>query len=439
MAFKTSLAVKRDEILAAKGRYEVGLEKLAFATESVNAMQEELEALKPVLAQSQQDTLILMEEIQDKLPGVELKRTEVAGDAAIAEAEAAECLKGKQSVEEDLSVAMPALNAAIKALDTIKQSETNEVKILAKPPMGVKVVCEAVCVMLGIKPVRVPDPEDPSKRIMDFWGPSQKMLGDPEFIIQLKGYDKDNIPAKTMAEIRKKYVTDPRFTPEAAEKASKAAAGLCKWVYAMETYDRVAKVVGPKKEALKLAEEELEVTMAALRAKQAELQAVEDGLAALQEQYDDALRKKGDLEASVENTNKKLERATTLIEGLGGEKARWMDSADRLGVKYINLTGDVLVSAGVMAYLGPFTATFRSGQLDSWVTLCKDRDIPCSTSPTLSGTLGDPVVVRQWNIDGLPTDGFSIDNGIIVFNARRWPLMIDPQGQANKACNRNTC
>ncbi|CAM9648304.1 unnamed protein product, partial [Laminaria digitata] len=49
-----------------------------------------------------------------------------------------------------------------------------------------------------------------------------------------------------------------------------------------------------------------------------------------------------------------------------------------------------------------------------------------------TGTLGDPVLVRQWNIDGLPTDGFSVDNGIIVFNARRWPLMIDPQGQANK-------
>lgn len=42
--------------------------------------------------------------------------------------------------------------------------------------------------------------------------------------------------------------------------------------------------------------------------------------------------------------------------------------------------------------------------------------------------------MRQWNIDGLPTDGFSVDNGIIVFNARRWPLMIDPQGQANKVC-----
>ncbi len=46
--------------------------------------------------------------------------------------------------------------------------------------------------------------------------------------------------------------------------------------------------------------------------------------------------------------------------------------------------------------------------------------------------LGDPVKIRDWTIDGLPNDAFSIDNGIIVSRARRWPLMIDPQGQANK-------
>lgn len=53
-------------------------------------------------------------------------------------------------------------------------------------------VCRAVCIMLDIKPVRIPDPADPTKRIMDYWGPSQKMLSDSQFINSLMTYDKVN-------------------------------------------------------------------------------------------------------------------------------------------------------------------------------------------------------------------------------------------------------
>ena len=44
----------------------------------------------------------------------------------------------------------------------------------------------------------------------------------------------------------------------------------------------------------------------------------------------------------------------------------------------------------------------------------------CSEDFTLSRTLGEPIKIRAWNIAGLPTDAFSIDNGVIVANARRW-------------------
>ena len=40
--------------------------------------------------------------------------------------------------------------------------------------------------------------------------------------------------------------------------------------------------------------------------------------------------------------------------------------------------------------------------------------------------------VRDWNIQGLPADAFSTENGVLVTRGTRWPLMIDPQEQANK-------
>lgn len=55
-----------------------------------------------------------------------------------------------------------------------------------------------------------------------------------------------------------------------------------------------------------------------------------------------------------------------------------------------------------------------------FVYFLQEKKIPCSEEFSLSKTLGDPVKIRAWNIAGLPTDTFSIDNGVIVNNSRRW-------------------
>lgn len=80
----------------------------------------------------------------------------------------------------------------------------------------------------------------------------------------------------------------------------------------------------------------------------------------------------------------------------------------------MHVSGDVLVASGVVAYLGPFTIQFRADQIVNWVEKVKSYNIVCSDDFSVTNTLGEPVEIRAWNIFGLPSDAYSIENGIIV-------------------------
>lgn len=431
-AFKSLLMQKRDTVMKQKKRYVGGLEKLKFAAEQVAEMQKELEELQPQLVTTAAENEKMMALISTETITVEERTKIVAADEAQANEQAAESTALKEECESDLAEALPALEAALNALKTLKPADITIVKSMKNPPAGVKLVMSAVCVMKDIKPEKINDPSGSGQKILDYWGPSKKLLGDMNFLNMLREYDKDNIPVPVMKKIRTEYVTNPEFDPAKVVKASSAAEGLCKWILAMEVYDRVAKVVAPKKIKLAEAETSLAATMKILNAKRAELKEFQDKLAELQTNFKAATEKKEHLEYQVDLCAKKLDRAQKLIGGLGGEKSRWTQAAKNLQEIYDNLTGDVLISSGVIAYLGAFTAGFRKIATQDWTNECKKRDITCSDNFSLSKTLGDPIKIRAWNIAGLPTDSFSIDNGVIVDNSRRWPLMIDPQGQANK-------
>merc|ERR1719409_2135262 len=172
--------------------------------------------------------------------------------------------------------------------------------------------------------------------------------------------------------------------------------------------------------------------MAALREKQAALKEINDKIAKLEQGFEDANNEKVSPANQVDTCEKKLDRAGKLISGLGGEKDRWTHMARDLAEKLVNVTGDVLISSAIVAYLGVFSADYRDDALTEWIQSIKEKDIPGSPTVTLEAVLGDPVQIREWNLSGLPRDSLSTDNAIIMSKSRRWALMIDPQGQANK-------
>ena len=70
--------------------------------------------------------------------------------------------------------------------------------------------------------------------------------------------------------------------------------------------------------------------------------------------------------------------------------------------------------------------------VNSWIVKCDELGVPHNEHCLLTDTLSDPVKIRSWQIAGLPKDNLSVENGVIVQYSRRWPLFIDPQGQANR-------
>ena len=76
--------------------------------------------------------------------------------------------------------------------------------------------------------------------------------------------------------------------------------------------------------------------------------------------------------------------------------------------------------------------TYRVELVQHWQETLTKHNVPHTAGATLITILGDPVNIRNWQIAGLPRDTLSVENGVIVQYSRRWPLFIDPQGQANK-------
>ena len=90
-----------------------------------------------------------------------------------------------------------------------------------------------------------------------------------------------------------------------------------------------------------------------------------------------------------------------------------------------------MIAAAFLSYAGPFLSNYRDELVqNTWFAQVRKLQVSCNPEFSFSTFMTKPTQVREWNIQGLPSDSFSTENGCIVQRGNRWPLMVDPQGQA---------
>lgn len=131
---------------------------------------------------------------------------------------------------------------------------------------------------------------------------------------------------------------------------------------------------------------------------------VENKLVEMQLQFEENEAKEKDLQAQVDACTTKLNRAERLIGGLGGEKSRWQIAVQELNIRQKNVVGDVLVSSGAVAYMGPFTAPYRAELNATWQRRMVEFGwvirMPCSFVSLLVGPLRAGCFVHQISYEG---------------------------------------
>eukprot|EP00928_Gymnodinium_smaydae_P031098 TRINITY_DN22944_c0_g2_i2.p1 TRINITY_DN22944_c0_g2~~TRINITY_DN22944_c0_g2_i2.p1 ORF type:complete len:3465 (-),score=972.42 TRINITY_DN22944_c0_g2_i2:18-9410(-) len=451
--YKVLYRVKYDEINAQERSVNIGLMKLREASDFVEQLQKKLKDQEVVLKAKEQQTSKLLEKVASEKAKADAKAEQVNGQKAECQAEADKINEEKGMAQLELDKAMPFLIEATEACNSIQKKDVVEIKTNNKPVDIIKLVFDGLQILQS-KPVLPTKVEERfiNKITAPFIADSydeyaKKDLNDIRFldnILSFAANEKDSINDET-CELLEPYL---RFDPNPAKnwspwpwrpidadlagKASGAAAGLAKFVAAMVQYQGAAKIVTPKLNALKVAEAKLKIAMDELAAAQAELDKVLAEVAALDHELTEANNTMNALKESAAAMQRQMDTANRLLSGLSGENQRWTEDSKNFALRRRRLVGDVACVAGFVSYVGPFNTEFRGSIYGGFQKDTQRRDLPAHQQTDIVTFMVDQGTIGEWALQGLPGDELSIQNAIMVTRSSRYPLMVDPQGQANR-------
>ncbi|GAA55986.1 dynein heavy chain 5 axonemal [Clonorchis sinensis] len=411
-------------------RMNGGLTKLVEAQESVAQLKNELIVREKELEMANKEA----EEVLQTVTIEQQASTEIRNKVQVVKDRAQtivdEIDRERTVAEAKLEAAKPALLEAAEALNTIKPADIATVRRLGKPPNLIMRIMDCVLLLFQrhLEPYK-PDMERMCPR--PSWSESLKFMTNTGFLQLLMTFPKDTINEETV-ELLEPYLTLEDYTLDVATKVCGNVAGLLSWTRAMSSFYSINKDVLPMKDNLVKLEARLTRAMRDLQTAQETLDEKERELAKVQAVYEEALRKKRTLTDNAEQCRRKMTAASTLIGSLGEEQVRWTEQSKSFEQQITSLVGDVLVATAFLSYCGPFNQEFRQTFILSWLREVRIRRIPGSPSVNLISMLTVQTQLGEWNLQGLPTDELSIQNGIIVDKASRYPLLIDPQGQGKQ-------
>ena len=440
--FRRSLRNNIDDNKNNIDRYVNGLDKLLAAKEEVEAKKKELEILQPKLKQAYKDTDALIATVKEEQEVADKKKVECEAEEVKCNEQRDKANILKDECQREVDKLEPILMEALKNLEGVKRADIDFIKSTKIPSEALKLLFKALCILYGLKEGKKvklkKDPNDQFKKIPDYFEAARKyVMNNPNVMLKnLKSYKEEKITDMDPTIIKKWKVmidTESNFTEAAISRSSGPAGKIYNWILCIiEVFEKLLLII-PKRESRDLAQESLDRAEALLKQTKDNLQAIIDKIASLKQQLKEAQDNKAHLESEVKRCKRQVISAEQLMEGLASEKETWKHRSEELKKLSVTILGDTLLSAGIIAYLGAFPKDYRDTSIEHWKDKIYKCNIQVAMDYSLRKTCCDDLTIGNW-VDkfSLPNDQVSIQNAIILHESSRYPLIIDPQVQANR-------
>ena len=431
--FESLIGFKKNQSEENIGVLKRGSQRLAEVKEMIADLEEEIISITPVLEKKSIDVDSRKDEVQQlsAISKEQEERCQIEEEEVVKKA--AELQLSVKKEQETIGPMLKDVELTKHKIEKISTEEMSQLKGKTTLPASVDIIFRCVRVLLRDKEEKIentPPISVVTKELIPLPKEFKKRIEQSVDILIKEGVDK--FVEKNIREVdrvlKDKIKTDSNGEPV---NSLKPAGELYDYLRTMIYLYDVKKHLKPTEQKILKLRKELQVSEEALESLRTDLNLFQKKSEGLRNEFDQLNSERQSLEKKLNLNKLKLVNAQELGGLLKDEEIRWKNSVRELQLESKSIVGNVLISAGIMTYLGPLPESFRKQLIAKWIEIIKSQKLSISHNYNFIEIIGDRLLLREWYNKGLPADDTSSENSIMIYRGLNWPFLIDPQMQAN--------
>ena len=415
---------KNDELNDQKSHIDKGLQKIIQTEKTVNELKQSLAIKGKELDKKQEEMKIKF----DKIVADTEKANKSKEKAEIKKKQIEETKKEiderTNKVNEELSTVVPKMEAAKQAIGNMSKKNIATLKSLKVVKNTLKLPLRLIAMIYIFLTKKI------IKEKLD-WDEIKNCIFKEDFISTIKNTKAENLGPK-LTNLIQKEISATDWDIDKIKSGFLEVGLLAEWLESTVACANINNQMEPLKKDIADLNARKDKVVADYDEIAKEIETLEKNIEQLKTQYDDSVTESNKIKEEITQVQNKVERSEKLLINLSSEKERWSKQMNEFKININNLLGDTFLSSSFLAYIGFYDAFYRKYLKEKARQISKQNEIISSNDFDEVEWLTKANDKAIWQNCKLPNDNICLENATILQRFNRYPLIIDPAGQATE-------